>query len=69
MRNWIAKLFPKQHLIGLLGQGLSLFDAASLGVYLHGRAGERARRTLGDAGVIASDLLIELPQAIKELKS
>lgn len=53
---------------GLLGQGLSLFDAASLGVYLHARAGEWAKSRIGDIGVLASDLLPELPRAIRELK-
>ncbi len=53
---------------GLAAQGLTPFDAASLGVYLHGRAGEMVREKLGDAGTIASDLLPELPLAIKGLK-
>ncbi len=53
---------------GLLAQGLSLFDAAALGVYLHGKAGEMVREKLGDAGMLASDLLPELPLAIKLLK-
>ncbi len=53
---------------GLVGQGLSLFDAASLGVYLHGEAAERVRAGLGDAGMIATDLLLALPQTIKGLK-
>ena len=52
---------------GLLGQGASFFDAATLGVYLHASAGERARAKMGNAGILASDLLLELPQAIKEL--
>jgi NAD(P)H-hydrate epimerase len=53
---------------GLVAQGLTPFDAAALGVYLHGRAGEMAKEKLGDAGMIASDLLPELPLAIKQLK-
>jgi NAD(P)H-hydrate epimerase len=53
---------------GLLAQGLGLFDAAGLGVYLHARAGENLRARLGDAGMIASDLLAELPFVIKKLK-
>ena len=53
---------------GLLAQGLSYFDAAALGVYLHGKAGEMVRARLGDAGTLASDLLPELPLAIKQLK-
>jgi NAD(P)H-hydrate epimerase len=54
---------------GLAAQGLTPFDAASLGVYLHGRAGEMAKEKLGDTGMTASDLLPELPVTIKELKN
>jgi len=53
---------------GLVAQGSSLFDAAACGVYLHGMAGEMVRDRLGDAGMIASDLLVALPQVIKQLK-
>ena len=53
---------------GLVAQGLSLFDAAVCGVYLHAEAGERVKARLGDAGMVASDLLPELPQVIKLLK-
>jgi NAD(P)H-hydrate epimerase len=53
---------------GLLAQGLSPYDAATCGVYLHGAAGEALRQDLGDAGMIASDLLPELPKQIKTLK-
>lgn len=53
---------------GLLAQGLSLFDAAASGVYLHGEAGEMAKEELGNTGMIASDLLIHLPKVIKNLK-
>jgi hydroxyethylthiazole kinase-like uncharacterized protein yjeF len=54
---------------GLLAQGLSLFDAASLGVFLHGEAGEMASSQLGDAGTLASDLLPLLPLVIKRLRT
>jgi len=53
---------------GLLAQKLSLFDAASLGVYLHGMTAERVRDTMGDSGMLAGDILPELPRAIKILK-
>jgi len=53
---------------GLLAQGLSLFDAAALGVYLHSEAGEIVKAKLGDTGMIATDLLPVLPQTIKQLK-
>jgi hydroxyethylthiazole kinase-like uncharacterized protein yjeF len=53
---------------GLVAQRLPLFDAAAGGVYLHAEAGEMVRARLGDAGMLASDLLPELPQVIKRLK-
>jgi hydroxyethylthiazole kinase-like uncharacterized protein yjeF len=53
---------------GLLAQGLSPFDAATCAVYLHGEAGELVREQLGDAGMVASDLLPVLPLVIKRLK-
>jgi len=54
-------------IVGLVAQGLEPFDAAALAVYLHGRAGEKVRAELGDAGLLAGDLLPALPQVIKEL--
>ena len=54
---------------GLLAQGLDPFDAAIAGVYVHGLAGERVRDELGDAGMLAGDLLPALPRAIKVLKA
>ncbi len=53
---------------GLLAQGLSLKDAAQLGVYLHALAGEKVSDELGDTGVLASDLLPALPRAIRGLR-
>ncbi len=53
---------------GLVAQGLSLFDAAACGVYLHGQAGEMVRREMGDAGMLAGDLLPALPRVIMRLK-
>ena len=53
---------------GLRAQGLTPHDAAALGVYLHAEAGEMVKARLGDTGMIASDLLQELPLIIKQLK-
>lgn len=44
-------------------QGLSPFDAARLGVYLHGMAGDLAAAELSQEGMIASDLIRFLPKA------
>jgi NAD(P)H-hydrate epimerase len=51
----------------LLAQGLAPFDAARVGVYLHGQAGELVRDRLGDAGLLASDLPDALPIVRKRL--
>ena len=51
----------------LLAQGLAPFDAARLGVYLHGQAGELVRERIGDAGLLASDLPEALPMVRKRL--
>jgi NAD(P)H-hydrate epimerase len=57
-------------LIGaLLAQGARPFDAACLGVYLHGRAGERLSMRLGNAGVLASDIAHEIPVTRHELNA
>lgn len=51
----------------LLGQGVPTWEAACLGVHLHGTAGDRLRERVGDAGLLASDLLVELPIARRDL--
>lgn len=51
----------------LLAQGLSAPNAARVGVYLHGMAGDIVRDRLGDAGLLASDLTEALPLARKRL--
>lgn len=50
----------------LLGQGMSAMDAAVLGVFVHGMAGDIAARELTERGMIASDLLKSLPAAWRE---
>lgn len=47
----------------LSGQGYSPFDAAQLGVYLHGLAGDIAAREIGEISLIATDILDNLPKA------
>jgi NAD(P)H-hydrate epimerase len=47
----------------LAGQGLSNFDAAVLGVYVHGLAGDLAAAKLGQVSLIATDIIDSLPEA------
>ena len=52
---------------GLIAQGVSVTDAAVLGVYLHGLAGDLAAMKQGEAGMLAGDVLHHLPKAIRQL--
>jgi hydroxyethylthiazole kinase-like uncharacterized protein yjeF len=54
-------------LTGLLAQGYSSEEAAILGVYLHGLAGDLAAREKGLCSLIAGDLIDYLPSAFKKL--
>ncbi len=47
----------------LAGQGLSDFDAAVLGVYIHGLAGDIAAEKLGQVSLIATDIIQALCDA------
>jgi len=51
----------------LIGQKLSPFDAAVLGVHLHGLAGDLAARKLGQVSMIATDVIEHLPAAFRRL--
>lgn len=47
----------------LLGQGLSNFDAAVLGVYIHGLAGDISAEKFGRVSLITTDIIDSLPGA------
>lgn len=51
----------------LLARGADAFDAARLGTYVHGAAGDIAAARHGEDGLIAGDLIEALPQAWRML--
>jgi ADP-dependent NAD(P)H-hydrate dehydratase len=51
-------------LAALLGQGLEPFEAAQLGAYVHGLAGDLAKADVGEVGLVATDVLERLPRAL-----
>jgi len=53
----------------LLARGLAGFDAARLGTYVHGAAGDLAAERHGEDGLIAGDLVDALPDAWLEIVS
>lgn len=51
---------------GLLAQHVAAFDAASAAVYLHTAAADLVSAEIGNAGLLASDLLPNIPRAMKD---
>ena len=51
----------------LAGQGLNPMDAAVIGVYIHGMAGDLAAEEMGEYGLTASDIAEKIPFAIKHI--
>lgn len=52
---------------GFLAQGMKIFDACCLAVYLHGMAGELASKELTEYSTLALDLVNYIPKAIKSI--
>ena len=55
-------------IVSLLAQGFSPFQAAVLGVYVHGLAGDIAAHDQGQYSMIASDIIEHLPHAIRYIR-
>jgi NAD(P)H-hydrate epimerase len=53
---------------GLLAQRLQPWDAATTGVFLHGLAGQRAEKRLGPDGLLAGDILPEIPRVLRRVR-
>src|SRR5947209_9548145 len=53
---------------GLIAQGAEPFTAAVTAVYVHAAAGWRIAERIGESGLLASDLLPEIPQVMNILR-
>ena len=53
-------------LMGFLSQGLSAREAAALGVYFHGMAGDMAAAQKGEYSMIAGDIITQAAEILKK---
>lgn len=53
----------------LVGQGLTVFEAAKCGAYLHGKAGDLAAQAKTKLAMIASDIIDNIPAVVKRIES
>lgn len=53
---------------GLLAQGEEPYAAAVTAVYIHAAAGRRLSQRFGESGLLAGDLLLEIPQVMNVLR-
>ena len=53
--------------VSLVGQGYSSKQAALASVYIHGKAGERAAKQVGEASLKASDIIESIPGVLAHL--
>jgi NAD(P)H-hydrate epimerase len=55
-------------LVGLLAQGVGVKEAAAIGVYLHGLAGDLAAEEIGEMPLMARDILARFPRALARIR-
>jgi len=55
-------------LVALLAQGYTPLQAATLGVFIQGFAGDLAKQELGETGMNAGDIIRYLPKAFKQFE-
>lgn len=52
-------------IVSLLGQGIEPLEAAAMGAWLHGAAGDLCEQELGQYGMLPTDMLRTLPRLLK----
>lgn len=53
-------------IVSLLGQGFAPLEAAACAAWLHGAAGDACAQSLGQYGMLPSDMLLELPRQMMQ---
>ena len=52
-------------IVSLLGQGIATLEAAACAAWLHGAAGDRCAKEIGQYGMLPTDMLECLPRLMK----
>jgi NAD(P)H-hydrate epimerase len=52
---------------GFIGQGYDAFNASIAGTYIHGLAGDTVAKRIGETGMVATDLLEEIPGVVSSI--
>lgn len=52
-------------IVSLIAQGMNPFDGAILGVYIHSKAGDKAKEEVGEYALIANDIINSIPYVMK----
>lgn len=52
-------------IVSLLGQGIAPLEAAAMGAWLHGAAGDLCEQEIGQYGMLPTDMLSALPRLLK----
>jgi NAD(P)H-hydrate epimerase len=52
-------------IVSLLGQGIAPLEAAAVGAWLHGAAGDLCAKEFGQYGMLPTDMLTRLPRLMK----
>jgi ADP-dependent NAD(P)H-hydrate dehydratase / NAD(P)H-hydrate epimerase len=56
-------------IVGFLAQGVPAWDAACTATFFHGSAGDLAAQRLGQHGMLASDLIAQIPYALQRTET
>lgn len=52
-----------------IGQDFPIFESICTAVYIHGLAGDLAAKEIGEYGIVASDLILKIPEAIQRAQN
>ena len=55
-------------IVALVGQKLEAYEAASSAVFVHSKVAQQISKSIGDGGMLASDMIMRIPKTIASLR-